>query len=106
MKYIATVETPVLDYPSFFSQVVEEVEEQVPPWKKLLTVKKKPIFEQEPLPKEVLEKYTKGDGVNPKNLSKHASDAYQKKTATKEKKILWAEEVAARAELLLTEESG
>lgn len=48
--------------------------------------------------------YSRGDGLN--DLKKVKTTFFKKKLAAKEKNIEWASEQSARAELLLTEESG
>ncbi|CAH1987665.1 unnamed protein product [Acanthoscelides obtectus] len=53
--------------------------------------------------KELLEKYSKGKGVNVKGVK---LDIHKKKIRKKEDKIKFAEEQAAMAEILLTEDAG
>lgn len=54
-------------------------------------------------PPELIEKYSKGDGVNLKGVR---TNIHQQKLEKKEKKIKFAVEEAARTEILLTEDSG
>ncbi|XP_060526060.1 WD repeat-containing protein 46 isoform X2 [Cylas formicarius] len=56
-----------------------------------------------PIPKELLEKYSKGEGVGLKGVH---TKVHRKKIEHKEKSIKFANELAARTELLLTEEAG
>ncbi|XP_050303396.1 WD repeat-containing protein 46 [Anthonomus grandis grandis] len=55
------------------------------------------------VPTEWLEKHSKGEGVN---LKKIHTKVHQKKAEEKERDIKYATDVAATAEVLLTEESG
>lgn len=54
-------------------------------------------------PPELIEKYSKGEGVNLKGVR---TNIHQKKLEKKEKKFKFAVEEAARTEILLTEDSG
>ncbi|KAL1491613.1 hypothetical protein ABEB36_012185 [Hypothenemus hampei] len=54
-------------------------------------------------PKEWLEKHSKGEGVNLKKLK---TKIHAKKFETKEKEVKFATEIAAKAEILLTEQKG
>ncbi|ENN81887.1 WD repeat-containing protein 46 [Dendroctonus ponderosae] len=55
------------------------------------------------LPKELVEKYAKGNGVN---LKKVHTKIHKKKIEEKEKQIKFAAQVAAQTEVLLTEQEG
>ncbi|KAF6211757.1 hypothetical protein GE061_012272 [Apolygus lucorum] len=80
-----------------------EVEDR---WKKVPRRRGKPMFSLPAVPKEVAEKHTRGDGISSEQANKFVSKIQKKKTLVREQKVKWAEEVAARAELLLTEEPG
>uniref|UniRef100_A0A0A9XKT1 WD repeat-containing protein 46 n=1 Tax=Lygus hesperus TaxID=30085 RepID=A0A0A9XKT1_LYGHE len=80
-----------------------EVEDR---WKKVPRRRGKPMFKLPSVPKELAEKHTRGDGISDEHANKLVSKTYKKKTLVREQKVKWAEEVAARAELLLTEEPG
>lgn len=54
-------------------------------------------------PPELIEKYSKGEGVNLKGVR---TNIHQKKIEKKEKTFKFAVEEAARTEILLTEDSG
>nr|XP_023026053.1 WD repeat-containing protein 46-like [Leptinotarsa decemlineata] len=54
-------------------------------------------------PKELIEKYSKGEGVNVKRVR---TTFHKKKIEKKEKKIKFAVDQAAKAEVLLTEDAG
>ncbi|KAK9498747.1 hypothetical protein O3M35_003314 [Rhynocoris fuscipes] len=57
------------------------------------------------VPKKLLEKYSRGEGIDG-NVPTLGDLSHKKKLLRKEKKIQWAVKQAARAEILLTEESG
>lgn len=56
-----------------------------------------------PIPKEALEKHSKGEGLQ---LEKVKTFTHRKKLERKEKNIQLSTEEAARTEILLTEEAG
>lgn len=58
---------------------------------------------KKPIPKELLEKHSRGEGLNVKGVR---TRVHKKKHEQKERNIQFANELAARAEILLTEESG
>ncbi|CAA9997748.1 unnamed protein product [Nesidiocoris tenuis] len=76
------------------------------PWKKVPVRKGKPLFNPPPVPKDVLDKYTRGERLPQQEIASFRSKTLKKKALRAEKKIQWAEETTARAEVLLTEESG
>ncbi|KAL1131558.1 hypothetical protein AAG570_011175 [Ranatra chinensis] len=55
------------------------------------------------IPAEKLAKYSKGEGLNAKNIK---NLIHRKRIIRKEQKVAFAEKIAARAEVLLTEEAG
>ncbi|XP_044259955.1 WD repeat-containing protein 46 isoform X2 [Tribolium madens] len=56
-----------------------------------------------PIPKELLKKHGRGEGINPKGVR---TNTHQKRIEKKEKIIQFATKQAARAEVLLTEDEG
>lgn len=63
-----------------------------------------PLFKgRPPIPKEHLEKHSRGKGLDEKQIR---TRTHKKKLLQKEKNIQIANEIAARAEILLTEDSG
>lgn len=56
-----------------------------------------------PVPKELLEKYSRGDGINKSGIK---TGIYKKKLEHKERNIEFTTEQAARVEILLTEDTG
>ncbi|CAG9766722.1 unnamed protein product [Ceutorhynchus assimilis] len=55
------------------------------------------------VPKEWLDKYSKGEGVN---LKKVKTNVHQKRIEHKEKQIQYATDIAAKTEILLTQDAG
>lgn len=70
---------------------------------KLLVQKQKKLPKRPPIAPELLEKYSRGEGLNVKGVR---TSVYKKKFEHREKDIKFANEFAARAEILLTEQSG
>ncbi|GJQ68937.1 hypothetical protein Trydic_g6123 [Trypoxylus dichotomus] len=56
-----------------------------------------------PIPKELLEKYSRGDGINKSGIK---TNIHKKRQENKERNIQFSTEQAARVEILLTEDSG
>ncbi len=68
------------------------------------TTKEKPEVEYHPVDKERVRFYSRGDGLQ--DVKHVKTKFYKQKLINKEKKIEYATELSARAELLLTEDAG
>lgn len=63
----------------------------------------KPVLLPPPVDPKILEKYSRGTGMNPDAFH---NDVFKKRVVNREKKIEFSTEESARNEILLTEQSG
>lgn len=64
---------------------------------------KKPFHKKLPVSEEALARHSRGEGLNKQKIR---TGVYRKRLEHKEKNIAYANEQAARTEILLTESSG